>query len=546
MSTRRFSRLRLVTAIGPLLVVSAAWAASGSGPQHHSALEVKEDSSAPTTSRETLPQAPLGRPVSVTQPVASQSAANHIRPAIVSNVSAAGIPAAALAAYQRAATIVDDADPQCRLDWPLLAAIGRVESDHGRAGGSRLTSSGVARPAILGPVLTGKHRTSRVADTDHGRYDGDTRYDRAVGPLQFLPSTWAIVGVDADGDGKRDPQDINDAALGAAVFLCSGSELSDAAGQRAALFRYNHSRSYVATVLDVAAAYRTGRHPTTTIAVQQIAAPLPPASTDSVRPATSQDKHDAGSSHKHSARPHGQPWPDHHHAPGLATQARQHPAHHGAGQGTRGTDSARTSSPIKTPTDKPDTTAPAAPIIASPANPTNDATPTVSGTGEPKATVTVEIAGAKTGTTVTATVTSKGAWSVAPRDQLDDGDYTVTATQTDTAGNTSGISPKVDLTVDTAAPEAPTVTRTPTAGDTEISGTGEAGATVTVLIDGEPDGTAPVRDDGTWTVPLETALVTGGEVTTTQTDAAGNTSLASDQVTVAAEPTPSDPSTPAG
>src|SRR4051794_33570904 len=66
-----------------------------------------------------------------------------------------GIPPAALRAYQTAAATVAINDPSCGLDWALLAGIGRVESDHGRYGGSVLDTAGVARPAILGPVLSG-------------------------------------------------------------------------------------------------------------------------------------------------------------------------------------------------------------------------------------------------------------------------------------------------------------------------------------------------------------------------------------------------------
>ncbi len=77
--------------------------------------------------------------------------------------------------------------------------------------------------------------------------------------MQFIPSTWSVVGVDADGDGKRNPQDIDDAALATAVYLCSGDDdLSSTAGQRAAVYRYNHSQSYVDLVLRIAAAYTDG------------------------------------------------------------------------------------------------------------------------------------------------------------------------------------------------------------------------------------------------------------------------------------------------
>lgn len=169
------------------------------------------------------------------------------------------IPAVAIAAYMRAATVINAADKGCHLDWEILAAIGRVESNHGRFAGSSLDDQGVATPPILGLRLDGTHGTTRIADTDAGEYDGDKRFDRAVGPMQFIPSTWSYVGVDADGDGKRDPQDIQDASLGAAVYLCVGKgDLSTQEGQRAAVYRYNHSQRYVDLVLSIARGYASG------------------------------------------------------------------------------------------------------------------------------------------------------------------------------------------------------------------------------------------------------------------------------------------------
>jgi hypothetical protein len=68
-----------------------------------------------------------------------------------------------------------------------------------------------------------------------------------------------VVGVDGDGDGVRNPQDIDDAALATAVYLCSGDEdLSTASGQQAAVYRYNHSQKYVDLVLSIMRAYSTG------------------------------------------------------------------------------------------------------------------------------------------------------------------------------------------------------------------------------------------------------------------------------------------------
>jgi len=174
-------------------------------------------------------------------------------------VSPSDIPAAALAAYQRASVVINAADASCKLPWQLLAAIGRVESDHGRYTGGVLDTEGVAQPGIYGPRLDGTHRTTRVRDTDAGRLDRDRAFDRAVGPMQFIPSTWSVVGVDADGDDVRNPQDVDDAALAAAVYLCSGEgDLSTTAGQRSAVYRYNHSTHYVEVVLALTAAYQQG------------------------------------------------------------------------------------------------------------------------------------------------------------------------------------------------------------------------------------------------------------------------------------------------
>ncbi|GAB2457539.1 hypothetical protein GCM10027062_41870 [Nocardioides hungaricus] len=169
------------------------------------------------------------------------------------------IPDVALAAYQRAASVASKVDDGCGITWTLLAAVGGVESDHGRHGGAVLGDDGVSTPLIRGVALDGRGRVARVADTDAGRVDGDRRWDRAVGPMQFLPATWATVGVDADGDGTRSADDIDDAALGAAVFLCAvPGDLTDRAGVRAALLRYNPSTAYVAEVIALERAYRTG------------------------------------------------------------------------------------------------------------------------------------------------------------------------------------------------------------------------------------------------------------------------------------------------
>ncbi|HEX6249579.1 MAG TPA: lytic murein transglycosylase [Nocardioidaceae bacterium] len=170
------------------------------------------------------------------------------------------IPGPAHAAYQRASSVMGEAASACELSWTLLAGIGRVESDHGRYGAAVLGDDGVSRPHIVGMALDGTGRVAEIRDSDDGRLDGDGVWDRAVGPMQFLPTTWSLAGVDGDGDGVRNPHDLDDAALAAGVYLCAGGgDLSRSADVRAALFRYNRSASYVALVMAYEQRYRTGR-----------------------------------------------------------------------------------------------------------------------------------------------------------------------------------------------------------------------------------------------------------------------------------------------
>ena len=182
-----------------------------------------------------------------------------VRTVRASRLGAHDIPAAALRAYKRSARILSAVSPRCQLSWTLLAGIGRVESDHGRYAGARLGTDGVSRPLILGLPLNGVGPVAAIRDSDNGRLDKDAKWDRAVGPMQFIPTTWDAVGVDGDGDGTRSPSDIDDAALAAAVYLCAGSVGVDARkAMRGALHRYNHSEEYVALVMAYEREYRTG------------------------------------------------------------------------------------------------------------------------------------------------------------------------------------------------------------------------------------------------------------------------------------------------
>jgi membrane-bound lytic murein transglycosylase B len=210
----RFGRTQKASALLPLAVLSAAWTA-GLATTGSDASAAADPQALPDGSR--VPAQAVKAPASLTPPRSlGPGVAGHTHQ-VVSTASASGIPSVALAAYQRAATVINAADHSCRMPWQLVAAIGRVESDHGRADGNVLTDRGVAKPGIYGPALDGTHGTTLIKDTDAGQYDHDSRYDRAVGPMQFIPSTWAIVGVDADNDGQRNPQDVYDAALGSAV-----------------------------------------------------------------------------------------------------------------------------------------------------------------------------------------------------------------------------------------------------------------------------------------------------------------------------------------
>ncbi|MCY9787116.1 bifunctional lytic transglycosylase/C40 family peptidase [Nocardiopsis sp. EMB25] len=174
-----------------------------------------------------------------------------------------GIPDVLLAAYVNAAMRLEELHPGCTgMTWPLLAGIGRKESTH--AAGSQIDPDGDVNPAIVGPRLDGSGaggNTTPHADSDGGVWDGDGVYDRAVGPMQFLPVTWESHGVDGSGDGTADPQNVFDATLGAAVYLCvshpegAAVDFTDDRQRREALLRYNHSNAYVREVLGYAEEY---------------------------------------------------------------------------------------------------------------------------------------------------------------------------------------------------------------------------------------------------------------------------------------------------
>jgi Transglycosylase SLT domain len=197
-------------------------------------------------------------------PVGASSVAEPVRAVlsseeIIETLGANGIPSVAVDAYMEAADQLALDDPTCGIRWTLLAAIGRVESNHGRFGGAQLRDDGYGTKPIRGIPLDGRPNVALIRDTEGGELDGDTTYDRAVGPMQFIPSTWKSVGVDADGDGRRDPNNIFDAAQGAAVYLCRGdADLRDVDARARAVRTYNNADQYVRVVLDLADMYEAG------------------------------------------------------------------------------------------------------------------------------------------------------------------------------------------------------------------------------------------------------------------------------------------------
>lgn len=162
---------------------------------------------------------------------------------------ATGIPERALSAYAGAAIRVSETRPECGIGWNTLAGIGAVESRHGTYGGSQVSVTGLVEPPIIGVPLNGSDGFLAIPDTDGGALDGDTEWDRAVGPMQFIPETWAKYGQDANFDGVADPHQIDDAVQTAAVYLCErGGDLTSDDGWATAIAAYNLPAAYARDV----------------------------------------------------------------------------------------------------------------------------------------------------------------------------------------------------------------------------------------------------------------------------------------------------------
>ncbi len=275
-------------------------------------------------------------PLDSPTPAAPSATPRHSR----EGEGASGIPATVLAAYRKAESAIGKGDPGCGLPWELLAAIGKVES--GQARGGAVDANGTTLKPILGPVLNGSGFAD-ITDTDQGVFDGDTVHDRAVGPMQFIPGTWNKWGSDGNGDGRRDPNNVYDAALAAGHYLCAGPrDLRVKAGLDAAILSYNHSDDYLRTVLSWLEFYRKGVHQ---VPDGHGVLPTSPG-------AGGAGEHDGGSSSRHSKPP--QSHTDHEHG----TEPSEHPSDSPSPDPTQ---TGPTSDPTQTgPTsDPPQTTPPA-------------------------------------------------------------------------------------------------------------------------------------------------------------------------------------------
>jgi len=202
---------------------------------------------------------PAGDPVPPVDTHAVGRPAEQLRAWAERRAPALEMPVIALEAYAYAARVAQVENPKCHIAWTTLAGIGQVESHNGTYRGATIAPNGDVIPPIRGVRLDGTGGTLRIVDNDAGDLDGGV--ERAMGPMQFISETWRLYGVDANNDGAANVDNIDDAALSAAGYLCwRGKDLGTPRGWITALRAYNNSGVYARAVRDWATAYAAG-HP---------------------------------------------------------------------------------------------------------------------------------------------------------------------------------------------------------------------------------------------------------------------------------------------
>ncbi|WP_431309093.1 lytic transglycosylase domain-containing protein [Gordonia prachuapensis] len=245
----------LAVTVVPLGVLAAA-ATTTAGAGQSAAPQASDTANVRSASPEPLARGVDASPVTAERPAPPPAPAPPPPPPPPASVTNGAVPEANYVAYRDAAQSMSQSTPACGIEWPMIAGIGRVESHHANNGNVD-PASGDLRDPIYGPTLNGTLAGNEViTDTDDGLLDGDAHYDRAVGPMQFLPSTWETYASDGNADGKADPQNVFDAALATARYLCDEQgDLRDPKDQVAAILRYNNSMTYVDDVLGHARTY---------------------------------------------------------------------------------------------------------------------------------------------------------------------------------------------------------------------------------------------------------------------------------------------------
>ena len=249
------SVVALVAGIVTLVTVAIFGFHGGDGTQAGTAA----GSAASTESRSEARSEPRPKavrvPVEAPETLGSDPASFQSDPWLRNLAKTTEIPQRALVAYIQAAHRVSEEYPECGLGWNTLAGIGFVESEHGTLFRGKIYRDGVARPKIFGVPLDGG-QTEAIPDTDQGVLDGDSQWDRAIGPMQFMPETWLLWQSDGNGDGIADPHQIDDAALTAARYLChTGRDLTVPENWILAIETYNNTIDYNHRVADAANHY---------------------------------------------------------------------------------------------------------------------------------------------------------------------------------------------------------------------------------------------------------------------------------------------------